>query len=137
MNNAIICDIDGTLAIRGKRGPFEHEKSNEDQVFEPVKNLLKIYKNQNYHILILTGRQERFKDITIKWLQTNNIEYDSIYFRETNDQRKDSIVKMDIYNTHIADVYNVEFILDDRDQVVDMWRNNLKLNCFQVNYGNF
>jgi hypothetical protein len=27
--------------------------------------------------------------------------------------------------------------VDDRDQVVEMWRKDLKLNCFQVNYGAF
>jgi len=27
--------------------------------------------------------------------------------------------------------------LDDRNQVVDMWRRELALPCFQVNYGDF
>ena len=42
MKKAIICDIDGTLAIRGDRGPFEHEKAQEDKVNTHVSNLLSI-----------------------------------------------------------------------------------------------
>ena len=32
--------------------------------------------------------------------------------------------------------YFVEFVLDDRNQVVDLWRKDLNLPCLQVNYGN-
>ena len=42
-----------------------------------------------------------------------------------------------IFDGYIKDKFYVEFILDDRNQVVDMWRKDLKLNCFQVNYGDF
>ena len=42
-----------------------------------------------------------------------------------------------IYEKYLKDNFDVEFVLDDRDQVVDMWRKELNLKCFQVNYGNF
>ena len=42
-----------------------------------------------------------------------------------------------MYNKFIKNKFREEFILDDRDQVVQMWREDLKLKCFQVNYGNF
>ena len=32
---------------------------------------------------------------------------------------------------------DVFVVFDDRNQVVDMWRNELKLTCFQVAEGNF
>ncbi len=137
MNKAIICDIDGTLALRNGRGPFEHEKSNEDKVCQSIKNLLNIYKNNGYSIIILTGREDRFKEITQNWLRDKQIIYDNIFFRETKDQRKDCLVKKELYDTHILNKYEIDFVLDDRDQVVKMWRNELKLKCFQVNYGKF
>jgi putative SOS response-associated peptidase YedK len=37
----------------------------------------------------------------------------------------------------IRDNFNVEFVLDDRNSVVDMWRKELNLPTFQVNYGDF
>lgn len=57
--------------------------------------------------------------------------------RKTQDNRKDSIIKTEIYQEFIKEHYFVEFVLDDRNQVVDTWRKDLKLPCFQVNYGDF
>ena len=57
--------------------------------------------------------------------------------RLTGDFRKDSIVKREIYETHVQDNYFIEFVIDDRQQVVDMWRNECKLPCLQVAPGNF
>ena len=57
--------------------------------------------------------------------------------RDGADLRKDSIVKREFYDNEIRDQYFVEFVLDDRNQVVDMWRKDLGLTCLQVNYGDF
>ena len=56
--------------------------------------------------------------------------------RNTADTRKDSIIKKEIYDAHIKDKYYIELVLDDRDQVVRLWR-SLGLPTFQVNYGDF
>lgn len=52
------------------------------------------------------------------------------------DMRKDSIVKRELFDAHIRDVYDVHYVLDDRQQVVDMWR-GLGLAVFQVAPGDF
>jgi hypothetical protein len=57
--------------------------------------------------------------------------------RAEKDNRKDSIIKRELFDKHIRDKYHVDFVLDDRDQVVRMWRRELGLTCLQVNYGNF
>ena len=88
-------------------------------------------------IIILTGRQERFSKITKEWLSDNNVIYDLIYMRKDNDNSKDSKVKKTIYEKYIRDNFNIEFILDDRNQVVKMWTEELGIKCFQVNYGDF
>lgn len=50
--------------------------------------------------------------------------------RQSKDFRKDSVIKSEIYEAEIKGKYFVEFVLDDRDQVVDLWRKELKLPCF-------
>ena len=75
--------------------------------------------------------------ITKDWLSNNNIDYDAFYMRKDDDNRKDALVKKEMYVKYLSKNFNIEFILDDRDQVVDMWRNELNLKCFQVNYGDF
>ncbi|MFD1602507.1 AAA family ATPase [Flavobacterium artemisiae] len=134
---AIICDLDGTLALMNGRNPFDASKCDEDELNNPVANVLKNYKKLGYKILLVSGREDRYKEPTLKFLQTHEIEYDDLIMRKTKDSRKDSIIKTEIYNESIKDKYFVEFVLDDRNQVVDTWRNELKLPCFQVYYGDF
>jgi len=42
-----------------------------------------------------------------------------------------------MFETHIRNKYFVEMVIDDRDQVVAMWRKELGLTCLQVDYGDF
>jgi hypothetical protein len=56
--------------------------------------------------------------------------------RKLNDNRPDDIIKKELYDQYIKGKYFVKFVLDDRDSVVRMWRNE-GLLCLQVYYGNF
>lgn len=46
-------------------------------------------------------------------------------------------MKRELYETFVEGKYNVRLVLDDRNQVVDMWRDELGLTCFQVAPGDF
>jgi predicted kinase len=134
---AIICDLDGTLALLNGRNPFDAAKCEDDILNKPVAKVLKTFQDLGYKILFLSGRKEEHKPHTLRWLAQNNITFDMIELRKTDDGRMDAIVKKELFETHIAHKYYVEFVLDDRNQVVDLWRNELGLTCFQVNYGDF
>lgn len=73
---------------------------------------------------------------TEKWLRGNDITYGMLLMRPEGDIRKDSIVKREIFENYIRDYYNIQFVLDDRNQVVEMWR-SLGLKCLQVAEGDF
>ncbi|MDX6187886.1 AAA family ATPase [Flavobacterium sp. Fl-318] len=134
---AIICDLDGTLALMNGRNPFDASKCDEDELNNPVANVLRNYKKLGYKILLVSGREDEYREPTLRFLAKHEIGYDALIMRKTKDYRKDSIIKTEIYNEFIKDNYFVEFVLDDRNQVVDTWRNDLKLPCFQVYYGDF
>lgn len=134
---AIICDLDGTLALMNGRNPFDASTCDQDLINDPVANLLKNYKKLGYKILLVSGREDKYKEQTLRFLTTHEIFFDDLIMRKTKDSRKDSIIKTEIYDGHIKGNYFVEFVLDDRNQVVDTWRNELKLPCFQVYYGDF
>ena len=57
--------------------------------------------------------------------------------RPQNDNRKDALIKRELFEQHILGQYYVELVVDDRQQVVDMWRRTLGLTCVQVDYGDF
>jgi predicted kinase len=134
---AIICDLDGTLALMNGRNPFDASRCDEDLLNNPVANVLINYKNLGYKIILLSGREDKFEAPTLRFLANHKIEFDVLLMRKTADSRKDSIIKKEIFDAEIRDKFFVEFVLDDRNQVVDMWRNELKLPCFQVYYGDF
>lgn len=49
---AIICDLDGTLALMNGRNPFDASKCDEDEINNPVANVLRNYKKLGYEIQI-------------------------------------------------------------------------------------
>jgi hypothetical protein len=129
--------LDGTLALTVNRNPYDASRSDEDELNEPVANVLKTFAEKGYHILLVSGREETSREPTVRFLEKFAIPHHRLWMRKAKDFRKDRLVKKEIFDMEIAANYFVEFILDDRDQVVEMWRKELKLTCFQVNYGNF
>lgn len=133
--NAIICDIDGTLSERGDRSPYNWSKVESDTVHKHIADMLSLYFSHT-DIILVSGRDSVCYGDTLRWLNKNRIKFDGLYMRAVGDKRRDSIVKQEIYENHIKDKYNILFVLDDRDQVVKMWR-SLGLKCLQVAEGNF
>lgn len=139
MQKAILCDIDGTLAKMNDRSPFDWAKVGEDDVNLPIKKLLDLFNcpYSVYEIILMSGRDEVCRKQTELWLLLNGIHHGELFMRPAGDNRKDSIVKKELYEKHIKEKYEVLFVLDDRNQVVEMWRNELGLTCLQVAEGNF
>lgn len=135
--SAIICDLDGTLAILKGRSPYDAVGCEFDHLNAPVVDLVKTYEQLGHHVILMSGREEKARPATERWLATHGIQYHALYMRATGDQRKDSTVKKELFEAHVRGKYFVRFVLDDRDQVVDLWRLELGLPCLQVNYGDF
>tara|TARA_Y100001973_G_C5189788_1_gene330197 strand:- start:1629 stop:2315 length:687 start_codon:yes stop_codon:yes gene_type:complete len=60
-----------------------------------------------------------------------------MFIRDNGDTDKDRYVKLELYNTYIKPNWNIKLVLDDRNQVVEMWRHGANLPCLQVADGNF
>ena len=137
----ILVDIDGTLAIRGERDPHDFARCGED---EPRAKLVKILhalgdqsgRRVGYFIIVLTGRQEKFRRITELWLALHRIPSDVLLMRKTGDERPDDVVKEEILDQEILTQHTVVAVFDDRQRVVDMWRRR-GLLCCQVAPGDF
>jgi hypothetical protein len=92
--------------------------------------------SQFYRIIYLSGRSDKFRDITQNWLTKNGAPDGPLFMRVDGDWRKDWIIKGELFDLHVRDKYNVLFCLDDRNQVVNFWR-SLGLTGFQVAAGDF
>lgn len=136
----VICDIDGTVALLNGRGPYEGEKCDTDLPNAPVIDLVKQLagdpSRQYEAFIFVSGRSECVREKTEQWIQRHICISAPLFMRPDGDTREDSIIKREIYEREILGKYNVRFILDDRNRVVDGWR-SLGLPCFQVAPGDF
>lgn len=137
-SQVVLCDIDGTIALRRGRSPYDQSKVLED-AFDPRMNFLLSSLSEKFQIIFLSGRQDtkQCREDTEKWLKDNlRLSEVTLIMRSEGDFRPDDVVKKELYQKYIKDRYNVVCVFDDRDKVVRMWR-NLGLLCCQVYYGNF
>tara|TARA_R110000868_G_scaffold406520_1_gene687019 strand:- start:1284 stop:1775 length:492 start_codon:yes stop_codon:yes gene_type:complete len=163
MKNVIICDLDGTLAncdhrrhlvekfhpdgTKNKKRDYEafYMACDKDGVHQHVWALLYNMVNTKFRecrneVIFVTGRPERTRLVTELWI-ANNVGfstydmYFTLYMRPDGDTRPDYVVKQEILDTKL-DKDRILFCLDDRQQVVDMWRAN-GLVCMQVAKGDF
>lgn len=137
-DKAVIFDIDGTLAHKCDRDIYDGSKAIDDYLDQNVYKLLCMEKNYlGNKIIIMSGRDEKYREVTENWLLKNNINYDELFMRPENDTRPDDLVKFELYCLNVKHNFVVERVYDDRDKVVRMWRKLLGLKTFQVEYGDF
>lgn len=143
---AFLVDIDGTLAhMRDYREPFEWHKVHLDDVDDVIADITLYLSAGSWYAtdgedelttIVMSGRDEVCRKETEEWLDKHNIHFDHLFMRPEGDSRKDNIVKAELFDNYVRDNYDVKFVLDDRDQVVDMWR-SMGLTCLQVAPGDF
>jgi predicted kinase len=135
--DAFLVDIDGTVALMAGRSPYDETRVGEDRPNEPVVRVVRALHAAGYRIVFCSGRTDACRDDTAAWLDEHvGVPYEALHMRAAGDQRKDSIVKAEIFEAHIRDAYRIVGVLDDRMQVVRMWR-ALGLTVLQVAEGDF
>jgi len=144
---AILCDLDGTLALIGNRSPYDATNCDKDDPHWPViECVLAMYK-QGFKIIFMSGREDKYREPTEKFIaqycqvpdglsaegipECKTVPHE-LHMRPTGDSRKDSIVKRELFDANVDGKYNVRFVLDDRPQVVRMWRYELGLTVFAL-----
>lgn len=134
---AIIVDIDGTIAKMGDRSPFDYTKVHLDKPHWDVIELIDMVKSVGkYKVIVCSWRKDDCKEETIKWLDDAGFYYDELHMRKSWDNRKDSHIKYEILVNKITPKYYVEYVFDDRNQVVKMYR-ECWLRVLQVADGDF
>ena len=128
----VVFDLDGTLCncewrreicLTKKPPDWKHFFSScgLDKPNWPILKWAQTLQN-DYHIIISTGRPERYFNSTDAWLQQYGVKYTRIFMRRNSDNRHDYETKNDMCQHLPKD--QILFVVDDRPQVVDMWREN-------------
>lgn len=159
--NAILCDLDGTWVRMGNRSPYDGSQCDVlDHPNWPVIMTVLMCHQQGINVVFMSGRDSKYREQTIRQIEmyarlenlsrlttpsdvvpnaipavTELMPY-QLHMRGEGDMRKDSLVKSDLFDENVRGKYNVLFVLDDRNQVVDFWR-SIGLTCYQVAPGAF
>lgn len=132
----ILIDVDGTVALMNGRSPYDYARVSEDGPFQAVIDIARGLQRAGYELVFMSARDDSCHDDTLRWLLKHDLRPSKLVMRTTGDVRKDAIVKAEMFFEHVAPYFAVVAVLDDRDQVVRMWR-SLGLTCLQVAPGAF
>jgi hypothetical protein len=151
----IICDIDGTIAdithrlhyIQNKPKNWEsfYGTVKDDKPIYPIIDLLRLLNagvsfSEDVRFVFMSGRKNSTRQDTQDWIREHLPFLDawSLYMRKDGDYREDFIVKKELLEQLKLDFpeYEIWFALDDRNQVVRMWRDN-GITCLQVKDGDY
>ena len=124
-----------------------------DEPNYPVISMAQMYHEKGFNIVIFSGRNDRSYNETKEWLEKYDVPYNLLVMRPDKFKNEswpvafgnpatpamrfmpDEILKKAMLDTFV-DIDDVLMCVDDRQKVVDMWR-DLGLTCFQVAPGNF
>lgn len=141
----IVFDLDGTLADASHREHFVrrpvgekdwdgfHSAAVKDRPKSGVVRTYLALEATGAQVEIWTGRDEKYRAPTIKWLAENGIHDPQLKMRPTGDHTADDEMKSAWMDE--AD-RPVQMVFEDRARVVDMWRRRGVL-CAQVAPGDF
>jgi FMN phosphatase YigB (HAD superfamily) len=160
----IIVDLDGTLCNSAHRDHLAvakewdqfHSLLTEDEPHKDVMKLVNVlnlglWPHMDLEVVALTGRNEKYRKLTEQWLLKHNIATDHLLMRPDHDWRSDHELKPKMLVDFITgldpdQVWSQEhidaaraqvwFILEDRDKVVEAWR-NLGFRCWQTQPGGY
>lgn len=149
---AVICDLDGTLCdIEHRRVHLNRELGKKPNWRAFFSDMDKDTPNQwcvdilgrfakDYQIVFASGRPGDYVRQTTTWLFSNLPEVTAngsmLFMRAVGDHRQDYIVKEIILDFEILTRFTPYFVIDDRKQVVDMWRRR-GIVCLQCDEGDF
>ena len=147
---AVIFDLDGTVCddshrqtiLLNNKGNITddiwrqyHSACVDDAPIDIVCRCLYLLSLDN-EIIIITGRDEQYRQITLDWLLKHNLPHDELYMRPNGHHVSSVEFKRNIYNEQIKDKFDIVGVFEDRKCVTDMWREE-GLICLQTKEGNY
>jgi hypothetical protein len=122
--DTVVFDLDGTIADtmkyekhhKGKKGKNSNfaQEALEVGVNTNILNKMKGAREDGDNVVILTARSAHYREETKKWLHKNNIPYDALVMRPTDNKEKDQKVKRELLEEDILPKFDVKKAYDDR-----------------------
>ena len=126
MKRVVIVDIDGTLSNDRWRQPKNddiswdefHAMAKEDTTYEDMINFIG-HLSSKYYIIGLTGRPEKFRQMTTLWLGMNVVAMDELHMRPDDDYRKAPDLKVAIALEMVKPPDKIILVIDNDTRVIE------------------
>ena len=133
--DTVVVDLDGTLADVNHRIPLvKTDHPDWDEFYKRVaddklnvwcKKLIKGMRESGHRVVIVSARPQTLLEVTSSWLYKHGVIVDNIFMlREVNKGKIDFTPDRELKRRWLAKYgkERVLFAVDDRQRVVDMWR---------------
>ena len=132
----IVIDMDSTMCFNTTKRPWFGDGAAEGMINDvPNTGMCDMIRKlqENFVIVVATGRDTTQEAVTKEWLAKQGINPDEFYFRTNKDYRKGVVVKKEQIEA-ILEKYDIVAIFDDCEPIVDMYR-EMGLTVLQPNKG--
>ena len=132
----IVIDMDSTVCFNMSKRPWYGEGAAEGMVNDvPNTGVCDIIRQlqEQYLIVVATGRDTSQEEVTKQWLARQGINVDEYFFRTNGDYRKGVEIKKEEI-TSILEKYDIVAIFEDCEPIVQMYR-DMGLTVLQPNKG--
>src|SRR5688572_16160726 len=99
-----------------------------DKAAYSIVRLCNLLYDSGLYIVLCSGRNERHRDETVKWMKREGVKYHEMRLRADDDMRSDVDAKREMLKG--LNRSRILFVVEDRSRVVEMWRSE-GLTCLQ------
>lgn len=127
----VLIDLDHTLSAAWPRDHMigssswddYHNAAPNDEPIHDMVQLINTLGKDNYDIVAITARPEKFRRITMDWCLKHGICIDELLMRADEEFRPSPEMKLDLANARFPDIKSeVAFVIEDRDDVCAAFR---------------
>jgi hypothetical protein len=137
----VLCDLDDTLCDARRRMPlwgdwdaFYADAINDPPIVPMIHLINGVALKRK--VVIVTAREERFRQMTMTWLIRNTINASGLIMRPENNYMRSAELKVMIAKDKLGKEFNqVDLVIDDRDDVLAAFR-GLGIMTLQTFYPN-
>lgn len=131
----VICDIDGTVADLNGRSPFAWDEVHNDLPRPEIIAMVRGYVAQNIEVQFLTGRDGSCREATEAWIAKHIGPGFTVHMKDAGDHRSDFVTKPETIHREFAGKRRILTAIDDRESVIAMMRNHLRIPVIDVGTG--
>ena len=134
MKRIAVFDVDGTLMDVNHRRHYVSGKDKDWPAFFRAMDLdtmAHALHNDGYDIIVVSGRNEKHREITEHQLAFGKLDYVKLIMRPDDNYEPDFVFKKSVLDALVEADLKPQFAVDDRPSVVQRWREN-GVPCFDV-----